>query len=170
MPEDETLDDAQYNLERQWRSRHRAAMKYFKRKLGRFSGLSYEDVKSEPKEYAFYVIPWCKIENTVRSKWDDNCHYAVCVCGLTETMADQIRAIIDYRVRVGCIPIPTKDETMKYDSGADFRSRVNTTWRNRTRQYEPFRAADTILTIYGGLFVDHATRAERNLLKRKSEM
>lgn len=161
IPKGETLDDAQDNLERQWRPHHRAAMEYFRRKGVAFSSLAYEDVKSERGEYAFYVIPWCRSENTVRSKWDDNCHYAVCVCGLTETMASQIRAIIEYRVLVGNIPIPRKVETLKYESGEDFRSQIKAVWRKRTGKMEAFVAADAILTIYGGLFVDHATREER---------
>ena len=166
FPKVGTSDEAQDCLECQWRTYHKAAMKFFKANVGRFAGLSCEDVKDSPMEYSFYIIPPRTGDNTVRNRWDYNCHYAVCVCGLSETMSDRIRAIIEFRSLVGDIPKPMPSEIVNYDSGADFRLRVNDIWREKTKRNEPFIAADTILTIYGNLFLDHATDAMRRIKNR----
>jgi hypothetical protein len=169
MPKCSTYDEAARDLERQCHPHKLKTWKYYGKKDGR-RYFTFDHVKEDPPEYAFYVPDrkdgqW----ESIRTWWDMRDHEAVCVYGLENEMAEQIRQILRYRTLVGDIPKPTEEEINDLHLAFDYSSRLDDVWQKLTKGKEfYFLGASAVLKIYRHTFVDWLTRSLQ--FQREAEM
>ena len=160
IPKCQTMNDVAKDLEKQSHPHKVDTWKYFEKKDG-CRNFKFDKAKGEPPKYAFYVpaqLPGT--HEPIRAGWRVKRHEAVCIYGLENNMAEEIREILRFRTQLGAFPKPTEEETKDLNLAFAYQSRLDDVWRKHTKGKEfHFLGAGAVVRIYGHTFVDWITRA-----------
>ena len=156
-----TLVDVQKKMTRQWYPHQVETWKYYDKKDGRRK-FTFDRTNGDPHEYAFYVPdrPPKGCSSVMEFWMIRKNHEVVCIYGLENRMAEEIRQILRFRSELGSFPKPTQEETKDLNLAFAYQSRLDDVWRKHTKGKEfHFLGAGAVVRIYGHTFVDWLTRA-----------
>lgn len=168
IPTFKTLNEAIEGLEDQWNVHLKRSLIWCKNKTGRYTGLSFESVKGEDHEYAFYVKDRCQgMYDIVRHWWNKKNHEQVCVYGLSEVLVDDLAEVLKFRNCAGEIPVPNEAAIQNDLAALDYQLRLKDIWQAKTHSRDGFKGAFAVISIYRGTFGDWNTRRLRLLHSKR---
>lgn len=168
IPTFKTLSEAIEGLEDQWNVHVKRSLIWCKDKTGRYMGLSFESVKGENREYAFYIKDQSRGRyDIIRHWWNEKNHEQVCIYGLSEVLVDDLSEVLKFRNRVGEIPAPNETAIQNDLVAFDYQLRLNDIWQAKTHGRGGFTGAFAVISIYRGTFGDWNTRRLRLLHSKR---
>ena len=146
IPRGEDSAVSHNDLLKQWGKNMQTAIRHYGE--DRFWHLKSSDVRDDKREFAVYVEDPLAQWHTIRAYWDASQHRIFLICGLHESLCNDVRNVLSAREKIGPMPVPPA--TAFKDSAAR-----HIYVRDMSEKCEPFSsAAHTAFSIFHGDFYD----------------
>lgn len=160
IPKEESSSASHNDLLKQWGKNMQTAIRHYGE--DRFWHLKSSDVRDDKREFAVYVEDPLPQWHTIRAYWDASQHRIFLICGLHESLCNDVRNVLSAREKIGPMPVPPA--TAFKDSAAR-----HIYVRDMSEKCEPFSsAAHTAFSIFHGDFYDLYTWQLRTQLGKNT--
>lgn len=162
IPKEESSSASHNDLLKQWGKNMQTAIRHYGE--DRFWHLKSSDVRDDKREFAVYVEDPLAQWHTIRAYWDASQHRIFLICGLHESLCNDVRNVLSAREKIGPMPVPPA--TAFKDSAAR-----HIYVRDMSEKCEPFSsAAHTAFSIFHGDFYDLYTWQLRTQLGKNIKL